>query len=333
MKVATPAKPAAPVTCPHLGLVGDAETHHSGPSVAHRCYARGVGRRVVGGTVHQQQFCLAANYGNCSRYRAATQTQPVAAPVVVTVSPPELADLSTPIPERPPSHVPAPPQQRLRRWSGASGRRHLIVDLLLVALVVVLLWLIIGLPAMLMSARPTQGLGGTVVIPDTMRITRPLPTIVPSASAPTALGEATPSASPTAGTSEAPEPAASAAVTSEPSPLVPATNEGATPASPVAGLDPSPTPAPPPGPPVVNPPAYNPPPANPPAYNSPATNPPPNNPPAYNPPPANPPVSNPPPARPPASPSPSSPAPKPPAAPPERGGGGPKSASTPKANQ
>jgi hypothetical protein len=146
-----PMAPAAPESCPLLGLLDDRETHFAFPQPEHRCFAK---RNP--GTIElefQAEYCLTAAYPTCPRYRSAhptstsmpvsttpaTTTSTVApAPATVmpatTDAPPAVAMSSPPAGT---TNAPTPTAPALARVVRVHRVRSILVAaLILIALVV-----------------------------------------------------------------------------------------------------------------------------------------------------------------------------------------------------
>jgi LysM repeat protein len=65
--------------CPYLGMVGDANAHHSFPSRLHLCHA---GEPAHIGLGFQADYCLGGLYPSCARYQRAEEAAAAGRPVV-----------------------------------------------------------------------------------------------------------------------------------------------------------------------------------------------------------------------------------------------------------
>jgi hypothetical protein len=62
------------LTCPHLGLEADKQTHLLYADEAHRCFAQRAGQAID--LEHQEEFCLGGRYRSCSRFVEPPEASP-----------------------------------------------------------------------------------------------------------------------------------------------------------------------------------------------------------------------------------------------------------------
>ena len=198
--------------CPYLGMVGDANAHHSFPSRLHLCHA---GEPAHIGLGFQADYCLGGLYPSCARYQraqeaAATGTPLVAAAAVAAEPPLAGAALgaataggaAAAVPGAAPTPIPSASYGRVSTASEPGGRTSPLVSVLL------------GL-ALLATIFAFAAAAGFIKLP------KGGPVAV--ATTPPASHSTSPSASPTATTSAAPTDSPTAPATSAPPSATPTT--------------------------------------------------------------------------------------------------------------
>lgn len=193
--------------CPYLGMVGDANAHHSFPSRLHLCHA---GEPAHIGLGFQADYCLGGLYPSCARYQraqeAAAAGTPLVAAAAIAAEPPlagaapaaaTVAGASAAVPASAPAPIPSASYGRVTSASEPGGRTSPVVSVLLG----------LALLATLFAFAAAAGLiklptGGPVAVATTPPASASQSTS-PSAS-PTATASAAPTESPTAPATSAP---------------------------------------------------------------------------------------------------------------------------------